>query len=228
MPYPSIYVDDYENRTGEPEILHGIWKLNPRAKIFKSQVSGPLYLNVDTQIGPEVTLGKYVGMNAQCYVGRATVGSFIAFGARTMINPFNHPTNWLSSHEFQYRDDSFGWVQEYRDIQRLSRSADMFKPTTVGSDVWMGHGAMVMPGVSVGHGAIIAAGTVVTKDVPPYAIVAGVPGTVKKLRFSEAVVERLLRVRWWDMDLPDLSGLDFRNVESCLDRLEDMRASLGE
>jgi acetyltransferase-like isoleucine patch superfamily enzyme len=132
--------------------------------------------------------------------------------------------DWLSVHEFQYHPNSFDWVPEYREIDRLPRTPDMFKPVTVGNDVWTGHNVNVTAGVDVGDGAIIAAGSVVTKDVPPYAIVAGVPAVVKRLRFPEKTVERLLRVKWWDLELSQLSGLPFRDVERCLDRVEEIKA----
>ena len=81
----------------------------PGAKIFKSVVKGPLYMNRYSQIGPDVVIGKYSGMNESNYIARATMGAFCAIGARTAINPFNHPTDWLSIHEFQYHPDSYDW-----------------------------------------------------------------------------------------------------------------------
>jgi hypothetical protein len=69
----------------------------------------------------------------------------------------------------------------------------------------------------------MAAGAVVTKDVPPYAIVGGVPAVIKKYRFPPATIERLLRLRWWELDLSELSGLPFRDIERCLDRPEEIR-----
>jgi tetrahydrodipicolinate N-succinyltransferase len=101
----------------------------------------------------------------------------------------------------------------------------MFKHVSIGNDVWTGHNVNVMAGINVGDGAIIAAGSVLTKDVPAFAIVAGVPATVKRLRFPEKTVERLLRVKWWDLELSDLSGLPFRDVERCLDRIEEIKAN---
>lgn len=224
MKYEPIFIDYYENKTAEPAFPHGIMKLNPGAKIIKSTIRGPLYLNRNTQVGPEATVGKYFGMNESCFIARATIGAFCAIGARTSINPFNHPINWLSTNEFQYHPNSFDWVPEYREIERLSRTPDMFQHVTVGNDVWTGHNVNVMAGVSVGDGAVIAAGAVVTRDVPPYAIVAGVPGSVKRLRFPEKTVERLLKVKWWDLELSDLSGLPFRDVERCLDLIEEIKA----
>ena len=225
MKYQPIQIDRFENDTSEPAFIGGgIVKLNPGACIIKSTLIGPVYLNRNTQIGPDVVVGKYFGMNESGFVARAVVGAYCAFGARTSINPFNHPVDWLSINEFQYHPASFDWVPEYNDFKRLERTPDMFKQVTIGNDVWSGHNVNVMPGVSVGDGAVLAAGAVVTKDVPPYAIVAGVPATIKRYRFSEQTIERLLKVKWWDLELSELSGLPFRDAEKCLSQLEDIKA----
>jgi acetyltransferase-like isoleucine patch superfamily enzyme len=222
--YQPVHIDFYENTTGASAIIHGVMKVNPGSRIINSTIRGPLYLNRNTQIGPDADVGAWFGMNESCFIARATIGRYCAIGARTSFNPFNHPADWLSIHEFQYHPKSFDWVPEWNEIERLERTPDMFEHVSVGSDVWTGHNVNVMPGVNVGDGAIIAAGAVVTRDVPPFAIVAGVPATVKRLRFPEKTVERLLRVRWWDLELKELSGLPFRDVERCLDLIEERRA----
>ena len=225
MKYEPFSVDRFENSTPEPAFLNGgLVKLNPGARIIKSRLLGPVYLNRNTQVGPDAVVGKYFGMNESCFVARATVGAYCSFGARTSINPFNHPMDWLSINEFQYHPNSFDWVPEYVQLKRLERTPDMFKRVTIGNDVWTGHNVNVMAGVNIGDGAIIAAGSVVTKDVPPFAIVAGVPATVKRYRFPDATIARLLRLKWWELELADLSGLPFRDVERCLDLIEDIKA----
>ncbi|MGE5538000.1 MAG: CatB-related O-acetyltransferase [Gemmatimonas sp.] len=227
LKYDEIVIDRLENTGSGPLTAHGIVRLNPGARIIQSRLLGPVYLNRNTQVGPDVIVGKYFGMNESCFVARATVGAYCAIGARTSINPFNHPTDWLSINEFQYHPNSFDWVPEYNDFERLSRTPDMFQHAAIGNDVWTGHNVNILAGVSVGDGAIIGAGSVVTKDVPAYAIVAGVPAQIRKFRFPEKTIERLLRLKWWELELSDLSGLPFRDVDRCLDRVEEIRGRKG-
>ena len=223
MKFPEIYIDQYENTTGSVAHLHGVMRLNPGARIYKSTICGPLYLNKDAQVGPDVVAGKYFGMNASCYIARGTIGAYCSIGARTSINPFSHPVDWLSTNEFQYHPNSFDWVEEYRDFDRLERTPDMYRKVAIGNDVWTGHHVHIMGGVTVGDGAVIAAGAIVTKDVPPYAVVTGVPGTIKRFRFPDATIERLLQVKWWELELSDLSGLPFRDIDRCIGMIEEIK-----
>ena len=128
--------------------------------------------------------------------------------------------------EFQYHPNSFDWVSEYSAIDRLSRTPEMFQHVTIGSDVWMGHNVNVMPGVSVGDGAVIGAGSVVTKDVPPFAIVAGVPTTeevpVLRRPHRAAAPRAVVGSR-----VGGAGGLPYRDVERCLDRVEEIKARRG-
>src|SRR5215831_7077759 len=87
MTYREVHVSRFENTGSEPIFLHEIICLNPGARIIDSRVLGPVFLNRLSQIGPDVVVGKYFGMNENCFVARATVGAFCAIGARTAINP---------------------------------------------------------------------------------------------------------------------------------------------
>jgi acetyltransferase-like isoleucine patch superfamily enzyme len=218
------FIESETNAGLEPVLRHGVIRLNPGAHIYRTTFGGPLFLDRNARIGPDVTIGRYCSLGETSFIARGKFGSFCAIGARVAINPFNHPTNWLSIHEFQFRSDSYEWVPEYRDMKRLSRTPDMFSPVQFGNDIWLGTNVTVMGGVTVGDGAVVAAGSVLTKAVPPYAVVAGVPATVKRFRFPDNIIARLLHSKWWELELPDLSGLPFRDVERCLDMIEAAKA----
>jgi acetyltransferase-like isoleucine patch superfamily enzyme len=224
MKFSPVAIDSYANDTNQPVLIHDTLRLNPGAQIYRTTCSGPLFLDRNARLGPEVKIGRYCSLGESTLITRGTVGSFCAVAARVAINPFDHPMDWLSIHEFQFRSDSYGWVPEYRDMQRLSRTPDMFSPVALGNDIWVGTNVTIMGGVTIGDGAVIGAGSVVTKDVPPYAVVVGVPATVKKKRFSDKIIERLLAAKWWDLELSELSGLPFRDIERALAMIEDIRA----
>jgi len=103
----------------------------------------------------------------------------------------------------------------------------IYKPVEIGHDVWVGSRSCIMGGVRVQHGSIVAFGAIVTKDVPPYAVVAGSPARVIKYRFHEKLIERLLAFKWWQFDLPEAikAGLSisWKEPERALDQLEEAR-----
>jgi virginiamycin A acetyltransferase len=125
---------------------------------------------------------------------RLVIGRFcaIASGVRFLMPGANHADRGPSTYPFGI----FG--PPWEDTMDLVMSAPSRGDTVVGSDVWLGYSALVMPGVTIGHGAVVAAASVVARDVPPYAIVAGNPARVVRTRFGERDVGRLLRAAWWD------------------------------
>lgn len=132
---------------------------------------------------------------------RLVIGKFcaIASGATFMLNGGNHHTETLSS--FPFGIFGQGWEAALPD--HWPNKGDL----VVGHDVWIGQGAVLTPGVKIGSGAVIAARSVVTADVPPYAIVGGNPARVIRMRRSAEEIERLLALAWWDWPVEKITRL---------------------
>ncbi|MFC2968585.1 chloramphenicol acetyltransferase [Acidimangrovimonas pyrenivorans] len=154
-------------------------------------------------------------------IANTTIGKFANIAAMTRIGPTDHPMANAGLHHFLYRSSDY-WDDAGVDEDFFARRRA--RRTTVGHDSWIGHGAIVKPEVTIGHGAVVAAGAVVTKDVAPYMIVAGVPATPLRERVSARVAERLMALAWWDWPHERLRAAlaDFRALpaEAFLDKYE--------
>ncbi len=136
-----------------------------------------------------------------------------------------HPVHFLSSHPFAYKTEYLPVFQRLFPAlaKRELKDFAVEPPCFIGNDVWLGSRVMIMDGVSVGDGAIIAAGAVVTKVVPPYATAGGVPAKVIRYRFSPETVDKLLKLKWLELDADFIMSLPFDDVESCIRMLEECR-----
>jgi len=159
------------------------------------------------------------------------IGRYCSIAEAVVVGPYEHPTDGLTSHTFAFAGpDQFPAFFLFPDYQRLavetSRRMEMNeRETRIGHDVWIGAGAFIRRGVTIGDGAVIAAHAVVTQDVPPYAVVVGMPAKVMRLRFDERIVERLLQLKWWLYDLaPHKAELDYSRIEGSLEGLEQRLA----
>jgi len=166
----------------------------PTARIaFNAQISGQISIGKYSSIGPNVTfsnvsLGDFSYVSSDAYLQHASIGSFCSIARNVRIGGGSHPTDHVSTSPLFYSTGgqlplSIVSKDSYNEIGQVS----------IGDDVWLGVNAIVLDGVKVGTGAIVAAGAVVTKDVPPYAIVAGVPARLIRFRFSEELVAELIK-----------------------------------
>ena len=182
------------------------WKIYPR-----SQGHSTVYLqNVVTD--PSITVGEYTTYddlvndprdfqrNNVLYHypvnhERLVIGKFcsIACGVKFLFNSANHALGSLSTYPFPICFEEWGVA-----VEDIPCAWDNKGDIVVGNDVWIGYEAVILAGVTIGDGAVIGARAVVTKDVPPYAIVGGVPAKSIRSRFDEATVKALLALKWWD------------------------------
>jgi len=166
-------------------------------------------------------MGDYSYCDRFADIANADIGKFSNIAAFVRIGPTDHPMDRASLHHFLYRSNDYFDGAEQDDAffaHRRSRRA------VLGHDTWIGHNAVIRPGVTIGHGAVVATGAVVTKDVPPYLIVAGIPAQPLRARFAPAIAERLMALGWWDWthqklaaSLPDFRAL---SVEEFLTKYE--------
>lgn len=151
-------------------------------------------------INSEVKSYSYIGVNS--IVQNVRIGAFCSIANDVFIGLGTHPIDYLSTSPLLYRvTNTFRIKLIEKDL-----SFDEYALVVIGNDVWIGARAIVMDGVKIGDGAIIAAGAVVTKDIPPYAIAGGVPAKVIRFRFEPEKIERLLKLQWWTWTLDELKA----------------------
>jgi acetyltransferase-like isoleucine patch superfamily enzyme len=155
---------------------------------------------LDNCIVNNSVIDSYTYLGKSCLVQNTRIGKYCSIANEVMIGLGNHPLNLLSTSPLFYR-----WENPLN-IKLIKDDLDIieYKPITIGNDVWIGARSIIMDGISIGHGAVIAANSVVTKDIPPYAIVAGVPSKIIKYRFEEKEIAELIESKWWEKRLQDI------------------------
>lgn len=162
------------------------------------------------------SMGRHSFCGYDCDVSHADIGSFVSIANGVVIGGGRHPMDWVGMSPVFY---------EGRDSVKTKFSTHAREPAqrvTIGHDVWIGRSAIILPGVDIGNGAVVGAGAVVTKPVPPYAVVAGNAARVIRYRFDESTVRRLSATQWWLLDEQALRRLGpfFNDVRGFLEVIE--------
>lgn len=141
-------------------------------------------------------MSRYSYCGNDCQIVNTEIGSFCSISDHVFIGGAEHPMNWIST------SPVFQNVRHSGPSRRFAKfDLPSARRTIIGNDVWIGHGVTIKQGITIGNGAVIGSNALITKDVPPYAVVGGVPAKVIKYRFPQEVINRLQEIQWWD--LPD-------------------------
>ena len=162
---------------------------------------------------PNIIVGEFTYFDGEDFQSRVThhyeflgdrliIGKFcqIAAGVEFVMNGANHQLNAPSTYPFYILE---GWEQSPPPLENLPLKGD----TVVGNDVWIGQNATILPGVHIGDGAIIGLNSVVASDIPAYAVAAGNPSRIVRMRFDNALIELLERLKWWDRPVREINAL---------------------
>lgn len=146
-------------------------------------------------------MSEYSFCGYNCDIVHTSIGKFTSIANNVKVGGGMHPISWVSTSPVFYEGrDSVTF--KFANFKR-----DDVKTTLIGNDVWIGEGTIVKQGVSIGDGAVIGMGSVVTKDVPPYAIIGGVPARIIRYRFNDYQIQELLKSEWWNLDKKHLLRL---------------------
>ena len=180
----------------------------------------------------DCSLGAFTFFNAAGLTSayRVRFGRYSQIGESSILGPPEHPQDYFSSHPFAFtRPQYMPTMYQFEDFARLAPEAQpgpsyvdtVPSDTVIGHEAYIGAGSFVKRGVTIGDGATVGARSVVTRDIPAYAIAVGSPARVIRLRFSDALVERFLKLQWWRYDLaPYKKQVDFTQAEATLDFFE--------
>lgn len=170
-------------------------------RILDCEIFGTIFFGFASYINPKGLIRSY------CEIGR-----YCSIGRNVSIGLGNHDIRSLSTSpffEFQIQEDSL----------KLA-SKEPKRRVIIGNDVWIGDNVMIASGITIGSGSVIAGGAVVTKDVPPYAIVGGVPAKLIKMRFKEHIIEKLNNLKWWELDPLLIKKISNPNIEKVIEELK--------
>ena len=140
----------------------------------------------NTEVDSFSSIGKYCYVGKNCFITKANIGNYCSIANNVSIGQGEHCTSRISTSSLFYED-------AYEELTS--------KDCTIGNDVWIGVDAIILRGVIIGDGAIVGANSVVTKNIPPFAIVVGSPAKIIRYRFDNLKIDRILSSKWWKLDI---------------------------
>jgi len=193
------------------------------SKIKNSRISNNVVIGYLNRIYNS-SIGDYTYVGNHCVINECKVGGYCSIASNVKIGMGRHPVSYISTSPLFYAKKNPFKVQMV--------SENKFKEcekTIIGSDVWIGINAIIKDGIEIEHGAIVGAGSVVTKDVPPYAVVAGTPAKIIKYRFEERIIKELFEINWWQYDLFEIKkAVELFSCDVTIEKVRHLKSVLGK
>jgi len=142
----------------------------------------------DTEIDAKSKIGKYTYIGKYCYLTKVNIGNYCSIANNVSIGQGEHDLSKISTNSLFYND-------AYEELTQ--------KECIIGNDIWIGVDSIILRGVTIGNGAVVGANSVVTKDIPPYAVVVGSPAKIIKYRFDKQKIEKIEKSKWWHLDIEE-------------------------
>ena len=177
--------------------------LGNKSIINNSNLSSETKIGINCRVGHstlsgKVKVGNYTTINKSIIIGRLNpinIGKFCSIAPDVYITDINHNLKRRTTH-FMYK-----YIDVIDKIDELKSNGGV----EIGNDVWIGKSSIILSGITIGDGAVIAAGSIVTKDVEPYSVVAGIPAKLIKKRFNDNIIKKLIKEKWWNLSIQELT-----------------------
>lgn len=206
-----------------PWKIKGVFKEGERVEIPKSIRVEP-YSNMPAR--SFISAGAFSYCRSVAVPNDFRMGRYCSVAPLVRLSDQEHPLDRVSTHVFTFREHTARLARTEFGKNIIQHKTKLLKAAPdIGHDVWLGRGCIIKRGLTIGHGAVVAERSIVTKDVPPYAIVAGAPARIVRYRFDEKTIERLLMLRWWEYNFADFGHLDSADVEGFIDGLNEFVAT---
>lgn len=202
-------------------IVYHHWKLSNRfqskrliigfgVSIINSELGFDVFVGSNSRISNS-SVGDHTYFNSHTNIADAKIGKYCSIGSHVKVGIGSHPTSMVSTHPCFYANNK--GFNTYADKMYYNEEGASIE---IGNDVWIGSNVTVLNKIKIGHGAIVAIGSIVTKDVPNYAVVAGIPAKIIKYRFTDEEIKSLLKIQWWDFDQEKIQKhfKDFHDVST--------------
>lgn len=176
------------------DIRHQTNIISLGVKLNQTTLAGHVRIGERVQLAGDIHIGKYSTIGSDSILrGEISIGNYSQLADKVGVYAVNHGQKYLSI----YNNKALlnGKLKQLREISQV----------VIGSDVWIGHGAIILPSVKIGNGAIIGAGSVITKDVTPFSVVVGNPSKVLRMRVSAEIIDLLQAWQWWELEPSDLA-----------------------